>query len=209
VHEAGRPVVNARHLLVAVAVLLLAVWWRHAHRPIAHSPGELAPAAPLQQSLDAPAPPLHKGDIAVKALARFSLAARVLSRTDYSWDKEASLAPVDLALGWGRMSDSAVLDKVDISQSSRFYHWHVDAFPIPESEIVESSANMHLAPADAAVEREIRQAREGDVVEFDGYLIEAVWPDGYRWVSSLSRSDSGPGACELVWVEHFRVEPRR
>jgi hypothetical protein len=25
--------------------------------------------------------------------------------------------------------------------------------------------------------------------------------DGWRWDSSLSREDSGPGACELVWVE--------
>ena len=198
---------RSRLLLIAIVVLLAALWLR-TPRHIRHSPGELVPEIPHQEPVDRPLPLLQKGDIRIKPLAKFSLSARVLSRADYSWDKESQLAPVDLALGWGRMSDSAVLDKVEISQSSRFYHWHVQAFPIPESEIVESSANMHLAPADAAVEREIRRTRAGDVVVFDGYLVEAVWPDGYRWVSSLTRSDSGSGACELVWVEHFSIEPR-
>jgi len=144
----------------------------------------------------------------IKALAKFSLSARVLSRADYGWDAGASLVPVDLALGWGRMSDSAVLDKIEISQSGRFYFWHVSEFPIPENEIIESSANMHLIPADASTQRAIERTRIGDVVTFDGYLVEANGPNGYKWTSSLTRSDSGAGACELVWVEHFDIAPR-
>ena len=106
------------------------------------------------------------------------------------------------------MSDSAVLDKVEISQATRFYFWRVHEFPIPEREIIESSANMHLIPADDAVERAIRRTRVGDVVSFDGYLVEADLPNGGKWVSSLSRSDTGAGACELVWVENFSIAPR-
>ena len=56
--------------------------------------------------------------------------------------------PEDLALGWGRMSDSDVLAKIDITQSGRFYYWHVDDFPIPRREIETSSANMHMIPSD-------------------------------------------------------------
>jgi len=84
----------------------------------------------------------------------------------------------------------------------------VQAFPIPESEIIASSANMHLIPADDAIERVMRRTRAGDIVSFDGYLVEADWPNGGKWVSSLSRTDSGAGACELVWVADFRIEPR-
>jgi hypothetical protein len=67
---------------------------------------------------------------------------------------------------------------------------------------------MHLIAADRDVERDIGRTRVGDVVRFDGYLVEANWPNGYKWTSSLSRSDSGAGACELVWVEHFEIAPR-
>ena len=194
--------------LLPVAVIAALAWWTHTPQPVARAPGILAAAAPQQQALDAPVPALSRAGAAIRPLAKFSLSARVLSRDDYRWDAGAKLAPIDLALGWGRMSDSAVLSRIDISQGSRFYFWHVQAFPIPESEIIASSANMHLIPADAAIERAMRRTRAGDVVSFDGYLVEADWPNGGKWVSSLSRTDSGAGACELVWVADFRIEPR-
>lgn len=200
---------NARHIAAAVAALIAIAIWRHAHRPITHGPGEIAPDIPEQGALRDVVAPWRSGDYSIKPLARFSVSARVLSRADYHFDREAHLVPTDLALGWGRMSDSAVLEQIDISQSGRFYFWRVDAFPIPEREIVESSANMHLIASDRVVARQIADTRVGDVVRFDGYLVEADGAGGYRWVSSLTRNDSGAGACELVWVEHFSIAPRR
>ena len=41
------------------------------------------------------------------------------------------------------------------------------------------------------------------LLTFSGYLIEARAPDGWRWRSSLTREDTGAGACELVWVEQI------
>jgi hypothetical protein len=191
-----------------LAILVVLAWWQHASRPVAHAPGVLVADAPLQQPLDVPVAALSKGDVALKPLARFSLSARVLARADYHWDDLSRLVPVDLALGWGRMSDSAVLDQVNVSQSGRFYFWRVREFPIPEHEIIDSSANMHLIPADSGIERAIERSRVGDVVSFDGYLVEADWPGGRKLVSSLTRNDSGAGACEVVWVEDFSIAPR-
>ena len=132
----------------------------------------------------------------------------MLARADYRWDRLAALVPVDLALGWGRMSDSSVLDKIAISQSGRFYYWRVSEFPIPEREIIESSANMHLIAADDTVRRTIARTRVGDVVTFSGDLVEIDWRDGEKARSSLTRSDSGAGACEIVWVRDFAIAPR-
>jgi hypothetical protein len=199
---------NLQRWIGLLALLLALAWCQHEQRPVPHPPGVLVADAPLQQALDAPVALLHKGDATIKPLATFSLSARVLSRADYRWDAGASIAPVDLALGWGRMSDSAVLEQIDISQSGRFFNWQVRKFPIPEQELIESAANMHLIPADATIEREIKRTRAGDIVSFDGYLVEADGPNGYRWVSSLTRKDTGNGACELVWVEHFSIAPR-
>ena len=195
--------------LLQVVIVLAAVAWHHSQRPRTHPPGVLVPDAPAQSALDSGVALPPKAGFTLAALARFSMSARVLGRADYHYDNGAKLAPVDLALGWGRMSDSAVLEKVDISQSIRFYHWQVRQFPIPEREIVESSANMHLIPADDAITRAIGRTRVGDVVSFDGYLVRANGPNGYTWTSSLTRSDSGDGACELVWVEHFAIEAAR
>lgn len=164
-----------------------------------------ASAAPLQSDVPTPVRPFRLQAATLTPLAGFRIDARVLSRRDYARGRESELSPTDLALGWGRMREDAVLDRLDISQSGRwyFYRWR-DAPPLPPGEIVRSSANMHFIPADAIAARELADVREGDRVRVEGWLVEAVAPDGWRWRSSLTRDDSGEGACELVYVCSMR-----
>jgi hypothetical protein len=173
--------------------------WLH-HRPVTPSPGVLAPDVPVQIDLT-DGTTLQRGDTTLVTRARFELTARVLSREDYRFDAGASLAPVDLALGWGRMSDTEVLSQIDISQGNRFYHWHVDHFPIPRREIERSSANMHMIPADALVRHQLDEVRPGEIIHLEGFLVDASRPGGWRWRTSMTRDDTGNGACELVYVE--------
>ncbi|MBU6248513.1 MAG: hypothetical protein KGN77_12205 [Xanthomonadaceae bacterium] len=199
---------NGRRLLLlgaALVVLLGAMRWWHHRGPVHDAPGVLAPDSPEQVDLDTPAR-LQRGDVTLLTRAHFVLTARVLSREDYRFDDGASLAPTDLALGWGRMSDSAVLDRIRISQGGRFYHWQVDRFPIPRREIEESSANMHIIPADAGVRGMLARVRPGEVVHIEGFLVDARRPGGWRWNTSLTRDDTGNGACELVFAESLVIE---
>ena len=193
---------------LAALVFAFLVWQAWPASPIRHPPGLIAPRAPAQLALDDAAGFVH-GELRVRRLARFDVEARVLGRERYWLAREATLAPIDLALGWGPMSDQTVLDRITITQSGRWYHWRtVGPPPIPVPVIVEHSANMHLAPATPEVWRTIRDVRVGDVVRLEGALIEATAGDGWRWRSSLVRTDTGPGACELVWVERAVVRPR-
>jgi hypothetical protein len=99
------------------------------------------------------------------------------------------------------MRDDAVLARLDISQSGRWYHYRWrDEPPLPPAEIVRSSANMHFIPADATTARALAGVRNGDRVRVEGWLVEAVAPDGWTWRSSLTREDTGDGACELIYV---------
>lgn len=142
----------------------------------------------------------------VKPLATFTVQARVLSREDYSLGKEAELSPVDLALGWKRMADPGVYKALNITQSGRWYRytWR-DQPPIPPQEIIESSANMHMIAATPAVERALKQARAGGYIRITGKLVEVTHQSGWRWTSSLTRTDSGANACELVFVEAVQL----
>lgn len=188
-------------LLVMAALVALHVWRQ---KPRVPPTGTLAMEAPLQVDLPQGAR-LQHGDVTLLTRARFELTARVLSREDYRFDAGAALAPVDLALGWGRMSDSAVLAKIDISQGNRFYHWRVDEFPIPRREIETSSANMHMIPADDSVRRALERVRPGEVIHLQGFLVDASRPDGWQWHTSMTREDTGGGACELVYVENVEA----
>ncbi|KAA2284196.1 hypothetical protein [Arenimonas fontis] len=157
---------------------------------------------PHQSSVPGGVGPFRHGEFTLAPLAGFALEARVLGREDYRFDREAALSPTDLALGWGAMADPQVYDRLDISQSGRWYRyrWGAEGPPIPAHEIVRSSANMHMIPADSRVAAALSRVRQGQTVRLRGWLIEAGHADGYRWRSSLSREDSGDGACELIFV---------
>ncbi|MEO6155495.1 MAG: hypothetical protein ABIP16_07185 [Thermomonas sp.] len=137
----------------------------------------------------------------VEPLAGFSVEARVLAREDYHVGPDTVFSPTDLALGWGRMRDDAVLAKLRISQSDRWYHyrWQGDP-PLPLDEITRSSANMHMIPADERIAARLHDVRPGDRVRIDGWLVQIETNNGWKWTSSLRRDDSGGGACELVYV---------
>lgn len=175
-------------------------------RPILRGAGVFAPDAPLQSELEDGAVSFQKHGFRLRPLAAFELEARVL-RTERYWGFGADrLSPVDVAMGWGRMSDEAVLDELEIDQYGRFYFWRYEGSPpIPRREIETSSANMHLIPATDEIESSLKKLRTGHIVKLRGYLVEARGDDGFVWRSSLSRADTGNHACELIWVEEVEA----
>lgn len=170
------------------------------HRELKQPDGVLAPEEPFQAST-ARGPLKHEGFV-LDPLAEYDIKARVLSTERYYADPGAKLSPIDLALGWGPMSDSKNLRDLKVSQNGRFYFfgWKQTP-PIPESEISKSSANVHIIPADSVVEDQIKAFRPGQIIRLKGLLVRVNGFDGGEWKSSLTRGDTGPGACELLYVE--------
>ncbi|MCX7602008.1 MAG: hypothetical protein N2Z75_08730 [Meiothermus sp.] len=176
-------------------------------RPIARPLGVLAPYAPFQAPLTPQSEVrLEKPGYQFRPVAHFELEARVLSKRLYRYDAAAAIAPVDLALGWGRMSDTAVLRRLSIRQSDRFYFyaWRGEP-PIPAEEIVVSSANMHLIPGNDQIRLRLERVKPGHLVRIQGFLVNVTGPRGFYWNTSTVRHDSGNGACEIVWVADLAV----
>ncbi len=129
----------------------------------------------------------------------------MLSRKDYSSGREADLSKTDLALGWGEMSQLDIIEHFDISQRSRAYFWRTQKMPIPRRKIETQSANMHLIAATPGVRDALDRVSQGDMIVLSGQLVEVRAEDNWRWRSSLTRKDTGHGACEVIWVQSFRV----
>lgn len=193
-------------LLVVLALGGVYVWRQCT--PVPHAPAALVSQEPAQVNFTTPQPPIQKNGWTLQPVATFSLKARVLGIALYEGGATSELAPFDLALGWGPMSDTGVLERLDIQQRDRFYHWtYWGNAPIPEKDIISHSTNAHIIPADEEVLQKLKSLKEGSVIQLDGVLVDATHPQADKpWRSSLSRTDIGEGSCEIIYVQALVVE---
>lgn len=205
---------SSEHALMGVRGLLFSAlvaaglwqgWSDWQLRAVHPGDGVLAPTDPVQTDLQA-ADTIVEGRWTLTPRATYDITARILSRENYHIDTLASLIPEDLALGWGVMSDNRVLRDFEISQSNRFYYWQpIAPLPVPRQVVIEHSANTHVIPADETVRRELSRLRVGQVVHLTGVLVDGVRDDGWRFRTSMTRSDTGAGACEVMLVDTVEV----
>ncbi len=138
---------------------------------------------PLQTDASPDEPLLTHGKFQLKPLAHFALDARVLRQKIYRYDRGAALVPVDLAVGWGPMSDQAVLDRLKITQASRFFFYEYKGQPpIAREEITAHATNLHLIPSSKAIAAQCKSLRAGDLIHLAGLLVKPA------------ARGSGPGA---------------
>ncbi|MDL2274828.1 hypothetical protein LJC22_01725 [Desulfosarcina sp. OttesenSCG-928-G10] len=162
--------------------------------------GMPAPNVPEQNTTDLPAPFRHE-DYTIKPLANYTITAIVFSTERYSFDKGAVLSPLDLLLGWKRMSAADVINQFEFSQSGRRGRVTTkgEHYPIPKKEVDKSIANTHCVPASNAIKKKLLKLKKYDLITMKGYLVE-IRGKNFVWRSSLTRDDVGGGACEVLWV---------
>jgi hypothetical protein len=193
-----------RHPVIKVVLLGYVGWgaWHwYGGRPVHQPDGILAAGEPQQTELTS-GEKLQMGRWTLTMRAHYQVTARILSRERYHFDALADLIPQDLALGWGPLSDSRILRSIDISQSNRFYYWHISAeTPIAMDSIISHSANTHVIPRTALVKAQLSRLRPGQVVTLTGELVDGLRNDGTWIKTSLVRNDTGAGACEVLLVD--------
>src|SRR3546814_16196431 len=102
---------------------------------------------------------------------------------------------------WQEMADDAVLSRLDISQSGRWYRYRWQGEPpLALARIDRSSVIMHMIPTDTDVARALRQVRDGAHGRNEGWLVEATAPAGRRSVGER-RAGEGGGRTGKIWVE--------
>jgi hypothetical protein len=191
-----------------LAASLYGAWHAWENRAFTAPQGVLAQQAPIQQNLDTPQHFDARG-LTFEKRAKYDLTVRLLRKERYRLDGGASIAPYDLAVGWGPMSDTRVLDQLDITQMGRFFYWRMrdsTTFPLAVRDLIVSAAQIHAIPANDDVEAQLARIRRGQVITLHGYLVDVRGPRGFTWSTSLSRDDTGDGACEIMWIESIEVQ---
>ncbi len=152
----------------------------------------------------------------LKPLAEYSVSALVVSKSDYSLfsNKTERLFTIDLALIWGANVKTGVFrDKaISFKQDMR---WGFVSWTRPLEFNFDEFSNNHLVIADKAIRGRARTISPGDQVKIKGELVslDAI-PFGNAgkdvsaingWTSSTNRSDSGAGACEIIYVKDLEI----
>ena len=66
-------------------------------------------------------------------------------------------------------------------------------------------SNNHLISDDELIRRQVRRIKVGDQVRVQGYLTSYSTEGGSTRGTSTTRTDTGDGACETIYVEKFRI----
>jgi len=198
-------------LAAALTVAVLLTGCGGPEIPLADPP-QFSDEAPMQTALSS-VPPIPAAEhVFLAPRAAYQLDALVMSRKGYdgliTGDELGHVVPVDLALAWGRAARPDAQAVLTIRQSGRWFHWRYPggvSLPVPTSELVRTMANVHIIPADVFQADAIARVEAGRCYRFGGTLVD-IESENPRLVrrTSLTRADSGAGACEIFRVE--RVE---
>jgi hypothetical protein len=114
----------------------------------------------------------------------------------------------DVCVVWGEAIANGSYRKVtyESGEFTCYYSWSGILSP-PFNP--EKMANNHLIPANDTVAHQIRGIRPGDQIRMNGLLVDYRVSSGGRDVftrqTSLTRKDTGNGACEIVYVTDMHV----
>jgi len=151
-----------------------------------------------------------EGSFTVKPVAAYQISAMVVGKEPYSSGWQGAVAPVDLALAWGKLGEPESFKYVSYSQRDRWYFYeYKDDSPFDNSYIIEHSANNHIIPASENILKAVRSIRKKQKIMLEGFLVNIagtyeggnVW-----WNSSLSRKDTDNSSCEVFYVKKVTVD---
>lgn len=195
------------YYIIALVIVGVIVTFLHScqNKSPEQMPGVLVAGSPQQENFNEFSPFVLSG-FTITPVANYAIRARVLGVIEYD-DETSVIVPVDLALGWGNMSDSSLLNQMTISQSDRWYHWRYERQPsVNNTYIIQHSSNNHIVPANASVLGILKLVRVNDIINITGYLIDIKLPGGRVQHTSQTRNDTGGGSCEIIWVETIKIE---
>lgn len=146
----------------------------------------------------------------------YSISAKVESVKPYG-DAVGELIPYDLLLAWGDMAKGDVDGRLNWEQSDRQGSVSgtlggSDGADVSTSYVINHVSNNHLIPANSRIMAALETIRPGDLVKIDGRLVDVkLYTDDNRVLSvssSLTRSDQGDGACEVIYVEYLKINEK-
>ena len=187
-------------VLAAMIIFAGRMLWGESYQGFIEEPQQTMLASPIQTNISG-----SDGDVRLTLLAQYIIEGVVKSKELYLLDYPSQISKYDLALAWGDLNREGIDEHISYSQSGRWYCYrYSEDSPVNQNYISNHSANVHLIHRDGEILRKIVLASGGSHVRIKGFLVNVHFDSG-SWETSLSRSDTGNGACEIMYVTSFEI----
>lgn len=157
--------------------------------------------------------PVPNGFATLSSDASFTINAKVEGSRAYD-DAISDLVPYDLLLTWGDMANEDIDSRLVWEQGDRRGQVSgslggASGVEVSADYVISHVSNTHLIPSTERIEKAMSNIKTGDMVRIDGRLVDVRMSlnDGLVLTvnTSKTRTDQGEGACEIIYVEHLRV----
>jgi hypothetical protein len=112
---------------------------------------------------------------------------------------------LDLCVVWGNNTTQAQLGRIDFWNGIFTCNFQTRDQAAWDSFDVNQISNNHLISNDNDIRDRVRDIRIGDQIRVQGYLASYASAGGGRRGTSTTRTDTGDGACETIFVERFEI----
>lgn len=143
----------------------------------------------------------------IKPKATYDIKASIKSKHRYYFDSASGVSNIDFTAVWGGLHTKEANRHLKYYQFNRYsYYWWYEDSGVDSNYFFNHVSNIHIIAADADISKQLNKIKTGDFVHLTGYLVSVTNPEGYKILdSSMTRYDSGGGACEVLYVETVRI----
>ncbi len=202
-------------MVVGAALLAASLLLRHALPGPAELRPELRNEPAQEPALAAPFQSTVGGvTYAVKPLADYEIWGLVVSNHDtstwWNWIHKASndhLNVVDLCVVFAENVISGGYIGLDYSSGQFVCNVQTNSTEKWQRFSMRALSNNHLLADRPSIVAKLRDVRIGDQVRIRGWLAEYAHNQGFAFArgTSLTRDDTGNGACETIYVQEVEV----
>jgi hypothetical protein len=112
---------------------------------------------------------------------------------------------MDVCVVWGDSAVSGLLGKINFWNGIFTCNVRTRDDEAWAAFSMQELSNNHLISADEAIRDQVKDIRIGDQIRVRGYLASYSSEKGGKRGTSTTRTDTGDGACETVFVEDFEI----
>ena len=203
---------NNLAILAGFVVLLVSFWNRNAlPRNVDFRPEVLEEPLQTQTRQSAFDATYNGVDYRVEPEYEYALTGMVVSYRHHDGNSRMHfrandhLNMMDVCVVWGDTATSQLLHKIKFWNGIFTCNFQTGNQQAWEAFNVQQISNNHLISDDLTIRDQVKDIRIGDQIQVRGYLASYSNEAGGKRGTSTTRTDTGDGACETVFVEQFAI----